>query len=30
MREECIKRMEILKLDRPCINAFKRGEICEC
>jgi hypothetical protein len=29
MREECIKRMEMLKLDRHCINAFKRGEIWE-
>lgn len=28
-REEAIKRMELLKMSRQCINAFKRNEIWE-
>lgn len=28
-REEAIKRMEMLKMSRQCINAFKRGEVWE-
>lgn len=26
---ECIERMEILKLSKSCINAFKKGEVWE-
>jgi hypothetical protein len=29
MRDECIKRMELLKLSRQCINAFKSGKVWE-
>ena len=29
MKEEAVKRMEMLKMSRQCINAFKRGEIWE-
>lgn len=29
MKEEALKRMEMLKMSRQCINAFKRGEIWE-
>lgn len=28
-KEEAVKRMEMLKMSRQCINAFKRGEIWE-
>ena len=28
-KEEALKRMELLKMSRQCINAFKRGEIWE-
>ena len=27
--DECIKRMQILKLDKPCIEAFKKGKVWE-
>lgn len=27
--DECIKRMQILKLDKPCIEAFKQGKVWE-
>ena len=29
LKEEAVKRMELLKMSRQCINAFKRGEIWE-
>lgn len=29
LQEEAVKRMEMLKMSRQCINAFKRGEIWE-
>lgn len=27
--DECIKRMQILKLDKSCIEAFKKGKVWE-
>jgi ferredoxin-thioredoxin reductase catalytic subunit len=27
--DECIKRMQMLKLDKPCIEAFKQGNVWE-
>lgn len=27
--DKCIKRMQILKLDKPCIEAFKQGKVWE-
>ena len=27
--DECIKRMQLLKLDKPCIEAFKKGKVWE-
>lgn len=29
MKQECLNRMEILRLSRQCINAFKRGKVWE-
>ena len=27
--DECIERMQLLKLDKPCIEAFKKGKVWE-
>lgn len=29
MKKECLERMKLLKLDKPCIDAFKQGIIWE-
>lgn len=29
IKQECLERMEMLKLSRQCINAFKKGKIWE-